>query len=494
MKNFLSFLLLALFVNSLNSYSAETGPAHSVLRATSTGGRMTAGAIRLDQSAAVTNVLGQSNGGTGYSTAANGEVLIGNGTGFTKAGLTGTTNQVNVTNGSGTITLSTPQNIHTSATPTFSGMLLSSLAAGGLAAFDGSGNFISAGLSSADIFVGNASNKPAGVAMSGDVTINNTGVTAIGSSKVTSTMIVDATITGSDIAGATITGSNIAATTVAAGNIVSGTITDTQISASAAIARSKIAAGSTNRIVVNGGDGKLSESSALGSGKIIYTDADGLPVTSSGFSFSAGSSPQVIFGLSTDTLNQFNFYSSTSSRIASQNSDLEIEVQNYTGDLRVVNASGSTLFSAGVNGMIARNIHNNGGNGNSSSPALSSGTTTFAYVSSSGVNLDSPSNITSNIKWFRVGNVVSIGGNVASVDPAAGNSDVAFSIDYSSGTNIPAYTACYGVGSFYVSGGEKKNVYVYSSGGAGSTKLGFEFYSSTTASSTIHFNAICEVN
>ena len=61
------------------------------------------------------------NGGTGQTTYTNGELLIGNTTGntLTKATLIGTANQV-VTNGTGSITLSTPQNIHTSATPQFS--------------------------------------------------------------------------------------------------------------------------------------------------------------------------------------------------------------------------------------------------------------------------------------------------------------------------------------------------------------------------------------
>lgn len=65
--------------------------------------------------------LGVSSGGTGISTApANGQVLIGNGTNYTLATLTGTANQVTVTNGAGTITLSLPQSIATTSTPQFS--------------------------------------------------------------------------------------------------------------------------------------------------------------------------------------------------------------------------------------------------------------------------------------------------------------------------------------------------------------------------------------
>lgn len=56
----------------------------------------------------------------------NGQLLIGStGVAPVPAAITGTTNQVSVTNGAGTITLSTPQNIHTGATPTFASETLS---------------------------------------------------------------------------------------------------------------------------------------------------------------------------------------------------------------------------------------------------------------------------------------------------------------------------------------------------------------------------------
>lgn len=55
-------------------------------------------------------------GGTGVTTTpSNGNLLIGNGSGYTVAALTGTSNRVTVTNGSGSITLSTPQDIATSS-------------------------------------------------------------------------------------------------------------------------------------------------------------------------------------------------------------------------------------------------------------------------------------------------------------------------------------------------------------------------------------------
>ncbi len=62
---------------------------------------------------------------TSLGAATNGQIPIGS-TGAVPvlAGITGTENQVTVTNGAGSITLSTPQDIHTDATPIFIGLTL----------------------------------------------------------------------------------------------------------------------------------------------------------------------------------------------------------------------------------------------------------------------------------------------------------------------------------------------------------------------------------
>lgn len=78
-------------------------------------------ATGLPLSTGVTGTLAVANGGTGQTTYTNGQLLIGNTTGntLTKATLTGTANQVVVTNGGGSITLSTPQDIATTSNPQF---------------------------------------------------------------------------------------------------------------------------------------------------------------------------------------------------------------------------------------------------------------------------------------------------------------------------------------------------------------------------------------
>lgn len=68
----------------------------------------------------VTGTLPAANGGTSVtSTPTNGQLLIGDGSGYTLATLTGTANQISVTNGAGSITLATPQSIGTASTPQF---------------------------------------------------------------------------------------------------------------------------------------------------------------------------------------------------------------------------------------------------------------------------------------------------------------------------------------------------------------------------------------
>ena len=69
------------------------------------------------------SVVQEAYGGTGESNYSPGQLLIGNSSsGLTKTTLTGTTNQITVTNGNGSITLSTPQNLHTSANVQFNSL------------------------------------------------------------------------------------------------------------------------------------------------------------------------------------------------------------------------------------------------------------------------------------------------------------------------------------------------------------------------------------
>jgi hypothetical protein len=85
--------------------------------------------------AGVNTIVPIGSGGTGNSgTPSNGQFLIGTGAAYTRAGLTGTANQVIVTSGVGSSTLSLPQSLATTSTPTFTGATLTvplAIASGG---------------------------------------------------------------------------------------------------------------------------------------------------------------------------------------------------------------------------------------------------------------------------------------------------------------------------------------------------------------------------
>ena len=80
----------------------------------------------------VTGTLPVANGGTGQTTYTNGQLLIGNTTGntLTKATLTGTANQIVVTDGAGSITLATPQSIGTASSVQFGSFGVGTAASG----------------------------------------------------------------------------------------------------------------------------------------------------------------------------------------------------------------------------------------------------------------------------------------------------------------------------------------------------------------------------
>lgn len=63
--------------------------------------------------------------------------------------------------------------------------------------------------------------------------------------------------------------------------IVSGSIVNSLVSASAAIARSKLASGSANRLVVNDGSGVMSDAAAITASRALVSDANGIPTHSS---------------------------------------------------------------------------------------------------------------------------------------------------------------------------------------------------------------------
>ncbi len=108
--------------------------------------------------------------------------------------------------------------------------------------FGSPAGLLSQTLSSGQVFVGNGSNIATGVALSGDAAITNAGVLTIGTGAVTT------------------------------GKILNGTILDEDINASAAIARTKLASGTANALVVNNGSGVMTGLAPGANGNILTSD------------------------------------------------------------------------------------------------------------------------------------------------------------------------------------------------------------------------------
>ena len=112
----------------------------------------------------VSGVLPVANGGNGTGSFVDGEILIGRTIGNTlnKTTLTGTTDQVVVTNGDGTITLSLPQSLAPTSDPTFNDLTASSLscpdyltASGGMTFTPAAGSGVNFSLATTGDFVVN---------------------------------------------------------------------------------------------------------------------------------------------------------------------------------------------------------------------------------------------------------------------------------------------------------------------------------------------------
>jgi hypothetical protein len=97
-------------------------------------------------------------------------------------------------------------------------------------------------LESGKIYLGNASNVAEKVTMSGDVTIDNAGVTTIGASKVLTGMIADGTIITADLANDAVETAKIKDAAVTTAKILDANVTP-----------AKIAPGTANQILVTNG-------------------------------------------------------------------------------------------------------------------------------------------------------------------------------------------------------------------------------------------------
>ncbi len=124
-------------------------------------------------------------------------------------------------------------------------------------------SYLSTTLASGNLFIGNASNIATAVALTGDILVNSSGVAAIASGV----------IINSDI-------SSVAAISYSKLNLASSVVNG-DIATAANIARTKLASGTANRILINSSLGVMTDAAAINPGYVLISDVNGIPTHSS---------------------------------------------------------------------------------------------------------------------------------------------------------------------------------------------------------------------
>ena len=126
-------------------------------------------------------------------------------------------------------------------------------------------------LNDGKIFVGDSSNKSSEVAVSGDVTITNAGVTAIGAEKVVNTMLVDDAVTTVKITDANVTTAKLADDAVTTVKIIDANVTTAKL-ADDAVTTAKLANITQGSILVGGASDAPTVYDAKTEGQILVGD------------------------------------------------------------------------------------------------------------------------------------------------------------------------------------------------------------------------------
>lgn len=189
-----------------------------------------------------------------------GQVLVGaTGSSPVAAALTGTANQVNVANGAGSVTLSTPQNIHSGASPTFAGLTLSGLTASTVLLSSSGKAVTSQALTNGQLLIGSTGSAPVAATLTG--TTNQVNVaTGAGTLTLSTPQNID-TAASPSFSGLTLSGltANTVLVSSSGKSVASQALTDGQllIGSTGAAPVAATLTGTTNQINVATGAGTL---------------------------------------------------------------------------------------------------------------------------------------------------------------------------------------------------------------------------------------------
>jgi hypothetical protein len=305
----------------------------------------TTGAVTLGGTLAVTN------GGTGQTTYTDGQLLIGNTTGntLTKATLTGTTSQVDVTNGAGSITLSLPATINVNT----------------------SGS--AATLTTSRNIYGNSFNGSADVT---GIIASTYGGTGNGFTKFSGPTTTEKTFTLPD-ASATILTDNAAITPTQGGTGLTSYTTGDIIYASATNTLARLADVATGNALISGGVGVAPSWGKIG----LTTHVSGtLPTANGGTNLTSFTSGGAVYATSTSVLTTGTLpVASGGTGLSSTPTNGQLDIGNGTGFTRAALTQGTGITI--TNGAGSITVANAGVTSFTSSSGLSTNTSATGAVS-----------------------------------------------------------------------------------------------------------------
>ena len=330
------------------SWTTLSGSTVSSFSAGTTGltpNTATTGAVTLGGTLAVAN------GGTGQTTYTDGQLLIGNTTGntLTKATLTGTASQVDVTNGNGSITLSLPSTINVNT----------------------SGS--AATLTTSRNIYGNSFNGSADVT---GIIASTYGGTGNGFTKFSGPTTSEKTFTLPD-ASATILTDNAAITPTQGGTGLTAYTTGDIIYASATNTLARLADVATGNALISGGVGVAPSWGKIG----LTTHVSGtLPTANGGTNLTSFTSGGAVYATSTSVLTTGTLpVASGGTGLSSTPSNGQLDIGNGTGFTRAALTQGTGITI--TNGAGSITVANAGVTSFTSSSGLSTNTSATGAVS-----------------------------------------------------------------------------------------------------------------
>ncbi len=230
-------------------------------------------------------------------------------------------------------------------------------------------------LADGTIYVGNASNEATEVTMSGDVTMDNTGTTAIGTGKVLTTMIADGNVTTAKLADNAVTSAKIK----------DGEIVNADISASAAIVDTKLATIATAGKVSNSATTATDANTASA---IVARDSSG--------NFSAGTITASLSGNATTATTTTNIAGGAAGSIPYQTAAATTAMLPKGTDGQVLTlASGVPTWASGVSTITSK----------TASYTLTTSDNYVIASSGSGITFTLPTAVGNTGKEFTIKNI-----------------------------------------------------------------------------------------